>query len=82
MRNELSLAARSAQKPAVPSNLPRGLRRAPQRSGRSAPRSGLEGQGHAKPHRAAVMVHVQRVARQPECLGEVIHDLGVVNAVT
>ncbi len=36
------------------------------------------GQGHAKTHRAAVILHVQRVAREPERFGEVIYDLGVV----
>jgi hypothetical protein len=36
------------------------------------------GQGHAKTHGAAVVLHVQRVAREPEPLGEMIHDLGVV----
>jgi hypothetical protein len=36
------------------------------------------GQGHAKPHGAAVILHVQRVAREPERFGEVIHDLSVV----
>ena len=36
------------------------------------------GQSHAKTHGAAVILHVQRVAREPERLGEVIHDLGVV----
>ena len=35
-------------------------------------------QGHAKTHRAAVILHVKRVAREPERFGEVIHDLGVV----
>jgi hypothetical protein len=36
------------------------------------------GQGHAKTHRAAVILHVKGVAREPERFGEVIHDLGVV----
>jgi len=36
------------------------------------------GQGHAKTHRAAVILHVERVARKPERFGEVIHDLGIV----
>ena len=36
------------------------------------------GQGHAKTHGAAVILHVQRVAREPERFGEVVHDLGVV----
>ena len=33
------------------------------------------GQNHAKTHRAAVILHVKRVAREPERFGEVIHDL-------
>ncbi len=36
------------------------------------------GQGHAKTHRAAIILHVQGVAREPERLGEVRHDLGEV----
>jgi len=36
------------------------------------------GQGHAKTHGAAVILHVKRVAREPECFREVIHNLGVV----
>jgi hypothetical protein len=36
------------------------------------------GQGHAKTHRATVILHVKRVAREPERFGEVIYDLGVV----
>jgi len=36
------------------------------------------GQGHAEAHRAAVILHVERVAREPERFGEVIHDLGEV----
>src|SRR5947207_14007242 len=35
-------------------------------------------QGHAKTNGAAVILHIKRVAREPECFGEVIHDLGVV----
>ena len=35
-------------------------------------------QHHAKSHRAAVILHVQRVAREAERFGEVIHDLGDV----
>ena len=35
-------------------------------------------QRHAKTYRAAVVLHVQRVAREAERLGEVIHDLGDV----
>ena len=31
-----------------------------------------------KTHRAAVILHVERVARAPERFGEGIHDLGVV----
>jgi hypothetical protein len=34
-------------------------------------------QGHAKTHRAAVILHVKRVAREPKRFGEAIHDLGV-----
>ena len=33
---------------------------------------------HAKTDRAAVILHVKRVAREPERFGEVIHDLGQV----
>jgi len=36
------------------------------------------GQGHAKTHGASVILHVKRVAREPESFGEVIHDLGAV----
>ena len=36
------------------------------------------GQGHAKTHAAAVILHVERVAREPKRFGEVIHDLGFV----
>ncbi len=36
------------------------------------------GEGHAKPHRPAVILHVQRVPREPQGFGKVIHDLGVV----
>ena len=36
------------------------------------------GQGHPKTHGPAVILHVKRVAREPERFGEVIHDLGVV----
>ena len=35
-------------------------------------------QGHAKPYRAAVILHVECVARDLESFGEMIHDLGVV----
>src|SRR6266481_638333 len=35
-------------------------------------------QSHAKTYRAAVVLHVKRVARQPERFREVIHDLGAV----
>jgi hypothetical protein len=35
-------------------------------------------QGHTKTHRAAVILHVERVAREPEGFSEVIHDLRVV----
>ena len=35
-------------------------------------------QGHAKTHGAAIILHVKRVAREPERFGEVIHDLGDV----
>src|SRR5580704_6068318 len=33
---------------------------------------------HAKTDRAAVILHVKGVARESECFGEVIHDLGQV----
>src|SRR5436305_322170 len=33
-------------------------------------------QGHAKTNGAAVVLHVERVARESERFGEVIHDLG------
>ena len=36
------------------------------------------GQGHAKTHKAAVILHVKRVAREPERFGEVMHDPGIV----
>jgi hypothetical protein len=36
------------------------------------------GQGHAKTHGTAVVLHVERVAREPERFGEVIHDLSAV----
>ncbi len=36
------------------------------------------GERQAKPHGAAVILHVQRVAREPDRFAEVIHDLGVV----
>ena len=36
------------------------------------------GQGHAKTNGSAVILHVKRVAREPERSGEVIHNLGVV----
>ena len=35
-------------------------------------------QCHAKAHRPAVVLHVQRVACEPERLREMVHDLGVV----
>src|SRR5438552_14488022 len=31
-------------------------------------------QGHTKTYRAAVVLHVERVARQRDCFGEAIHD--------
>jgi hypothetical protein len=31
-----------------------------------------------KTHGASVILHVKRVAREPESFGEVIHDLGIV----
>ena len=34
--------------------------------------------GWAKAHGAAVILHVKRVAREPERFGEVIHHLGVM----
>src|SRR5207253_1954552 len=36
------------------------------------------GQGHTKTNRAAVILHVKRVAREPERFGEMIYDFGVV----
>jgi hypothetical protein len=36
------------------------------------------GQAQAKTHRATVILHVKRIAREPKRFGEVIHDLGVV----
>ena len=36
------------------------------------------GQDHAKADGATVILHVERVAREPERFGEVIHDLGDV----
>ena len=36
------------------------------------------GQGHAKTHGAAVILHVKRVAREAERFGEVIHDLRIM----
>ena len=35
-------------------------------------------QNHAKTHRPAIVLHVERVARESERFGEMIHDLGVV----
>src|SRR6266446_4698098 len=35
--------------------------------------SGWMGQGHAKTHGAAVILHVKRVAREPKSFGEMIH---------
>jgi hypothetical protein len=35
-------------------------------------------QSHTKPHRTAVVLHVKCVAREPERLGEMSHDLRVV----
>ena len=35
-------------------------------------------QGHAKPYRAAIILHVECVARDPESFGEMIHDLRVL----
>ena len=35
-------------------------------------------QRHAKTDRAAIILHVKRVARESQRFGEVIHDLGVV----
>lgn len=35
-------------------------------------------QGHTIPHRSAVVLHVKCVAREPERLGEMSHDLRVV----
>jgi hypothetical protein len=36
------------------------------------------GQGHAKTHGAAVILHVKRVVREPKSFGEVIHGFGDV----
>ena len=36
------------------------------------------GQGHAKTYGTTVILHVKRVARNPERFGKTIHDLGVV----
>jgi hypothetical protein len=36
------------------------------------------GQGHAKTHGAAVILHVKRVAREPKSFGEAIHGFGDV----
>ncbi len=36
------------------------------------------GQDHAKAHGPAVILHVERVVREPERFGEVVHDLGDV----
>jgi hypothetical protein len=36
------------------------------------------GQGHAKTHGATIVLHVQRLARELERFGQVIHDLRVV----
>ena len=35
-------------------------------------------QGHAKTHRASVVLHVKCVLREPQRFGETIHDLGIV----
>ena len=35
-------------------------------------------QGHAKTNRAAVILHVKGIARESECFGKMIHDLGIV----
>jgi hypothetical protein len=35
-------------------------------------------QDHAKTHRAAVVLHVKRVSREPNCFGEMIHGFGDV----
>jgi len=35
-------------------------------------------QGHAKANRLTVVLHIKRVAREPERFAEVIHDLSVV----
>ena len=36
------------------------------------------GQGHTETHGAAVILHVKRVAREPQRFGEMIHDLRYV----
>ena len=33
---------------------------------------------HAKTHGPAIILHVERVAREPQRFGEMIHDVGVV----
>jgi len=76
MRSALSLAARSAQKARrVFQFAPRPVLCATVLNDESLDPVRM-GQGHAKTHEAAVILHVQRVAREPECFGEVIHDLG------
>src|SRR5712671_1859895 len=35
-------------------------------------------QRHPKAHGAAIVLHVERIARKPECFGEALHDLGAV----
>src|SRR4030088_1598461 len=35
-------------------------------------------QRHPKAHGAAIVLHVKRIARKPECFGEAIHDPGAV----
>jgi hypothetical protein len=35
-------------------------------------------QRHPKTHGAAIVLHVKRIARKPECFGEALHDLGAV----
>jgi len=78
VRSALSLAARSAQKgsPCLPIR--------PQAfvvCHRVLDDESLDAiamcQGHAEAYRAAVILHVKHVARERECFGEMIHDLGI-----
>jgi hypothetical protein len=76
VRSVLSLAARSTQKAR------RGFQFAPRPSLCATASWSIDpvrmGQGHAKTHGAAVILHVKRVARERQRFGEVSHNLGVV----